>query len=262
MLAVCLALFWGMHLVAQSLQEKLNASLRGTHASAVVIDWPGGTTLASFGQPQRATPGSSMKPVLLAYALKHRVVQPNMQVYCRRDLHIAGHAFPCTHPPDQPVFTARSALAESCNTWFAEMARRFTDSQLEDAFGEANLSHTHIEGMEARELAALGLRGVTATPIELARAYRRMLLDPSLSNVVTQGMRDSVTFGMSNPAYVNGVDLLGKTGTASNPGEAWTHGWFAGVLPGRMIFVVYVPHGDGGTAAALAKGFVQRVAAR
>jgi cell division protein FtsI/penicillin-binding protein 2 len=58
------------------------------------------------------------------------------------------------------------------------------------------------------------------------------------------------------------MDILGKTGTASNPGEAWTHGWFAGALPGRFIVVVYVPRGDGGTAARIAGNFFAATAQR
>jgi hypothetical protein len=42
------------------------------------------------------------------------------------------------------------------------------------------------------------------------------------------------------------VVLLSKTGTASEAGQPWRHPWFAGALPGKLVVVVYVPHGDGG----------------
>jgi cell division protein FtsI/penicillin-binding protein 2 len=61
---------------------------------------------------------------------------------------------------------------------------------------------------------------------------------------------------MARSAAVSGVAIPGKTGTASDPGEAWTHGWFAGAIPNRLVIVVYVPHGDGGTAAELAQRFL------
>jgi cell division protein FtsI/penicillin-binding protein 2 len=77
---------------------------------------------------------------------------------------------------------------------------------------------------------------------------------------VARGLEDSVKFGMADPAAVPGVRILGKTGTASDPGEAWTHGWFAGAIPGRFVLVVYVPHGDGGTAARLAQRFFAAIA--
>jgi ATP-binding cassette subfamily B protein len=50
-------------------------------------------------------------------------------------------------------------------------------------------------------------------------------------------------------------EILGKTGTAKNTDEAWTHGWFAGGLSGQVVVVIYVSHGDGGTAAVLARAF-------
>ena len=122
-----------------------------------------------------ATPGSAIKPLLLEYALEHGIVHAEMEVYCRRNLHVGGRALPCTHPADHPVFTAESALAESCNTWFAEMARRFSGPELEAALEATRICRTRRwtqADVEQRQLAVLGLAGVTASPLELAMAYR------------------------------------------------------------------------------------------
>ena len=99
---------------------------------------------------------------------------PEMEVYCRRNLHVGGRALPCTHPADQPVFTAESALAESCNTWFAEMARRFSGAELEAASSDAHcrMQSMNAADVEQRQLAVLGLAGVTASPLELAGRIR------------------------------------------------------------------------------------------
>jgi hypothetical protein len=110
-------------------------------------------------------------------------------------------------------------------------------------------------GVEQRQLAVLGLSGVAASPLGLARAYWQLIKQIPPDGPVARGLRGSVDYGMANPARVEGMVILGKTGTASDPGEAWTHGWFAGVLPGKLVVVVYVPHGDGGTAARLARQF-------
>jgi cell division protein FtsI/penicillin-binding protein 2 len=242
---------------ALPVQNALTQALRGTQASAVVLDSQTGAVLASAGEPRRGTPGSVIKPLLLAYALEHGIVRSDMEVYCRRNLHVGGRALPCTHPADQPVFTAQRALAESCNTWFAAMARGFSDAQLEAALDETHLPHASMNAadVDQRQLAVLGLTGVTASPLELAQAYRAMLERVPPDGPVARGLADSVVYGMANPAAVSGLTILGKTGTASDPGEAWTHGWFAGAIPGRMLIVVYVPHGDGGAAARLAQRF-------
>jgi hypothetical protein len=114
--------------------------------------------------------------------------------------------------------------------------------------------------VEQRQLAVLGLNSVTVTPLELAQAYRELLTRIPPDGVVVRGLKESVDYGMANPAAVAGQIILGKTGTASNPGEAWTHGWFAGAISGRYVLVIYVPHGDGGTAARLAQSFFRSIA--
>ncbi len=246
---------------ASPVADALSQALRGTQTSAVVLDSRTGAALASAGESRRGAPGSVIKPLLLAYALEHDIVRPEMEVYCHRNLHVGGRALPCTHPADLPVFTAESALAESCNTWFAEMARRFTGPQLETALRQTRLPHAAMDAanVERRQLAVLGLDGVTASPLELARAYRDLVERMPPAGTVARGLEESVKYGMANPASVTGVTILGKTGTASDPGQAWTHGWFAGAIPGRFVIVVYVPHGDGGTAARLAQRFFQAV---
>ena len=86
-----------------------------------------------------------------------------------------------------------------------------------------------------------------------------MLEQVQPDGVVARGLADSVSYGMADPAAVPGVMILGKTGTASDPGHAWTHGWFAGAIPGHMLIVVYVPNGDGGSAARLAQRFFRSI---
>jgi len=242
---------------ASSVSDALAKALRGTGAAGVVVEIGTGAVVARAGIEQRATPGSTIKPLLLEYALEHGIIAPGTQVFCDRRLRIAGRDLSCTHPGDRNVFVAESALAESCNRYFAELGRRFSGEALEQALREARLEHRPVmgAGAEARELTALGLENVMAMPEELARAYRKLMLRLPAGGPVERGLRGSVEYGMAHPAAVEGVTILGKTGTAKNPREAWTHGWFAGALPGRLVVVIYVPHADGGTAARLARQF-------
>ncbi len=237
---------------ALSPAKALAEALRGTRASGVVLDLKTGAVLASIGPDRRGAPGSVLKPLWLAYALEHAIVRPETAVYCRRNLRIGGRALPCTHPADQTVFTAETALAESCNAWFAELGRRYTNAQLEAAMQAANVSHVSLKEAtaEQRELAVLGLYGTSVSSLELARAYRELLQGAPPDGPVMRGLRGSVRYGMANPAGVLGQDILGKTGTASNPGESWTH-----------VVVISVPHGDGGTAARLARTYFVAVTA-
>lgn len=147
----------GQHRTAKA---ALVDALHGTQASAIVLDWKTGSVVASFESERRARPGSAVKPLLLEYALEHGVVRPETTVYCRRSLHVAGRKLICTHPATQPVMNAEGALAESCNTWFAEMARHMTPAQLEDALRAAHLQHEPMMTAyaDARVLAVLGLQ--------------------------------------------------------------------------------------------------------
>ncbi len=242
---------------ASPVTDALVLALRRTQASGVVVDMKTGVVIASEGISRRGAPGSTIKPLLLEYALEHGIVRPETEVYCHRTLHIGGRALACTHPADHPVFNAESALAESCNTWFAEVARRFSGPELEAALQAIRLLHKPMNRARVgeRQLVVLGLDGVSTSPIELARAYRDLVQRAPPDGPVARGLEGSVNYGMANSAAVSGVRIIGKTGTASEAGETWTHGWFAGAMPGRFVIVVYVPHSDGGTAARLAQTF-------
>lgn len=242
---------------AETPQTALAAALHGTDGSGLVLDWRTGAVLARIGEDTRATPGSAVKPLLLEWALQHNVIRAETTVYCRRNLHIGTRELRCSHPADEPMIDAERALAESCNTWFAELGKRFTPAQLNEALEAAHLRHGNITTLDQRELATLGLENITATPSELANAYRAMLLPLKPGDTVVSGMRDSVRFGMAHGADVHGITLLGKTGTAGEPGQRSTHGWFAGAVPGRYVLVLFVPHGDGGIASGLARKFIE-----
>jgi membrane peptidoglycan carboxypeptidase len=251
---ICLPSFEGV-VMAQTMQSHLALVLRGTQASAVILDFKTGRVEGELRGTRRETPGSSLKPLILDYALRHEIVNPGTEVFCKRNLQIRDRTLPCTHPADANVFVAESALAESCNTYFAELGKRFSPEALKEALQQSGVSYvpSALNAAEDRELMVLGLDGVMVSPLELALAYRRLALGLTADSPVTRGLAGSVRYGMANGAAVSGMTILGKTGTASNPGESWTHGWFVGYVPGQLVLVVLVPHGDGGTAATLAQ---------
>lgn len=51
---------------------------------------PAGPAHPSAVLPRRATPGSTLKPLLLEYALEHGIVHPQTEVYCRRNFHVGA----------------------------------------------------------------------------------------------------------------------------------------------------------------------------
>ena len=119
---------------------------------------------------------------------------------------------------------------------------------------------------EDKQLFVLGLAGIAASPAQIAAAYRKLWLElnrpesQTTLKAVMLGLRESVQYGMAHNADLPGVELIGKTGTASDPNRPRSHGWFAGIatLHSKAIVVVlYLPNASGGDAASLARHFLQ-----
>jgi cell division protein FtsI/penicillin-binding protein 2 len=263
-------------------QQVLDRATKDTPAVALVVETRSGRLLAVERSQDaarlRSSPGSILKPLFLAGALEQNAMRPQTTVFCRRSLHILGRNLECTHPQNDVAFTGDDALAYSCNSYFAELANHLSPVQataILQSYGLAEASHFFpVEAASAlrspvsiqeKQLFILGLAGVEVTPAQIAVAYRRLALklDDSMTTpplrVVETGMTHSVQYGMAHDAEVPGLEIAGKTGTASEPGQAWTHGWFAGTAKQRaaeIVVVIYLPHGNGADAARLAHRFL------
>jgi penicillin-binding protein 2 len=113
------------------------------------------------------------------------------------------------------------------------------------------------ETTASRELLAIGAAGIEITPLELAVAYTQIArwqsAPTAAQRVVLDGLEGATDYGLAKLAQTKLVKVAGKTGTASNPGNASTHGWFAGFAPAdkpQIVVVVYVEHGRGSLEAA------------
>lgn len=237
--------------------------LRESGASAVVLDAASGRVLLSAGDiDAEAAPGSTVKPFVLRAALQAGVVNARTTAHCDGTLRIAGRNLACVHPRDVTVLDARQALAESCNTYFATVARRLSADQLETGLRSSGLQVSHVGAdVDARELTGLGLLNVRASVRTLAAAYRALAQYMADANanarVVREGLIASVESGAAHAAQVPGVRIAGKTGTV-DVRAGRSHGWFAGVVYGahgeaERVIVVYSANGNGRDAAAAAK---------
>ncbi len=224
-----------------------------------------------------AAPGSTLKPLLLYQLLSTSRWNPDRRIACDRNLVVAGHRLACTHPPSLP-FNAREALAWSCNTYFAQVARTLGPGELgrllrptgllsvtglpaKNALAEAAAEFQEPANPDSQQLTLLGVNGIRVTPFELAAAYRWLALQiasapgSTASQIVGAGLADSASFGMARSAGANGASVAGKTGTAEGAATAQTHGWFAGLSPVKspqVAIIVYLPSGRGADAARVA----------
>ncbi len=245
-------------------QAALSSALRTTPAVGVVLDVKTGRLLAAVKPTptadQLTAPGSILKPLFLAAALKQQEVLPNTSVFCRRTLRITKGSqewnLDCTHPQSDVAFSAQEALAYSCNRYFATLADRIPPAQATAILQHYGLPQVHAPlTREQEELLVLGVAGIAVSPTQIAGAYRKLALElddiPTLDPVL-EGLKDSVHYGMAHNAAVPGMEIAGKTGTVN------AAGWFAGIASlhqEKVVVVIYLPHGNGADAARLAQHF-------
>ncbi|MCC6588892.1 MAG: hypothetical protein IT168_19505 [Bryobacterales bacterium] len=200
-------------------------------------------THTAEAETRLVTPGSTIKPFTLL-ALKEQGKLGDGLVACSGRLMLAGRRFDCSHPHIAAPLDADMALAYSCNTWFAVMAKRLDRGRFKALLQRYGFWVTSGE----LQLAALGESGVTTTPLALAKAYRRIAKEGPIP-----GLRGAVEFGTAQLAAVPGLSVAGKTGTTASPGRMSTSAWFAGYAPAekpKVVVVVFVEEGKGGATAA------------
>jgi cell division protein FtsI/penicillin-binding protein 2 len=259
-----------------SLQSLITKLMAGKPGAVVVLDVSSGKSLAQSNlnvAAQRVTaPGSVVKPFVLMELLQRGKLNPGQRLTCRRLLTLAGRRMDCTHSPAIASLDASDAIAYSCNSYFAQVAVRLSPAELAGAFERAGfIARSGLAENEAvgrvisaadephLQLQALGDWGIDVTPLELLAAYRGLALHqlkndfPAGAPVFT-GLEHSVQYGMAHEAQPTGIIAAGKTGTAAGA-TPQTHGFFAGYAPAdkpEIVLVVYLEHGRGSDAAAIA----------
>lgn len=250
----------------------------GKRAGAgVVVDVASGSVLASHDLPTAAhrlvLPGSTIKTFVLYALLESGKLNPMESFLCPYHLTIAGMRLDCPHPEKTGPMFPSSALAWSCNNFFASMATRFAPAELVRSLARwgftspARIARDERTGEIATartqpdlQLEALGEFGIHVTPLELLQAYRRLALrrrDPALRSAsldaVFEGLEASVRYGMASAARTERLSVAGKTGTSLSEDSPGRHGWFAGYAPAdapEIALVIYLESGNGPVDAA------------
>lgn len=261
-----------------SLQAGVDRAMTGRDGALVVAEVGSGRILAAHrmdrASHQLVSPGSTLKPFVLMSLLEAGRLDPNQAFVCARALRIGSLQMDCTHPASVSLLKAEDAIAYSCNSYVAHAANKLSDRELVQALRRAGLDSPtllvsdeavgRIElpgNPDALELEALGERGVEVTPLELLEAYRKLALrklagQEGVDAAVFAGLAESVQYGMAHAAFVSGMKIAGKTGTASGRGSASTHGLFVGYAPAaqpEIVMVVLLEQGRGLDAADVAQ---------
>jgi cell division protein FtsI/penicillin-binding protein 2 len=260
------------------LQRAVDHAIEGQAGAIVVVGVTSQKILAShdlaLASRQLVRPGSTLKPFVLLELLESGKLDAEQHLLCKRLLYIGGARMDCSHTNDVVQLDADDAIAYSCNSYVAEVASRLDSGELLEALRRAGLDSPtgltkdepsgHMDRMaslEELQLAALGERGVEVTPLELLEAYRKLALrrrteTTTFSRPVLDGLEHAITYGTAHAAYVDGMKIAGKTGTATAANTAQTHGLFVGYAPAddpEIAVVVYLPRGRGLDAARVAR---------
>jgi cell division protein FtsI/penicillin-binding protein 2 len=117
--------------------------MRGRSGTAVVIDVSSGRILAEYhpevAARRLAGPGSASKLFTLLALLQSGKLNSTDSLVCRRNLHVGQQDLSCSHPQTGPL-QAVSALAYSCNDFFATFGLRLTAEDRRAAFTQAGLA--------------------------------------------------------------------------------------------------------------------------
>jgi cell division protein FtsI/penicillin-binding protein 2 len=260
------------------LNDEITQIMQGRAGAAALVDVASGRVLASYhldvAARRLARPGSAFKPFTLLALLHSGKVHSTDSLVCRRNLRVGSHDLSCSHPQTGPL-EAVSALAYSCNDFFATLGLRLTAKELRDAFTRGGLAAPsgfvpdEVVGSmqlaktdEERQLQAIGEGEMKVTPLEMLAAYRNLALHrtavdaTNAEKTIFMGLEAATDYGMARLASIADMKVAGKTGTARTDQGSWTNAWFAGYAPAdkpEVALIIFLERGTGpGDAAPLA----------
>lgn len=259
------------------LQSRIVSLFGAMQGTVIVYDLPSRTVVA-VTNPRLAfsslsPPGSLMKLVTALALLEAHRILPAETVCCTNHLQVDGDEYTCGVDGGHGQTDLRHAIAKSCSIYFYTMGQRLSFEQLRTAARDIGIgaSSPFPAGVKARlttprsarerTLMLVGEGGaVRITPWDAVEMVARIHDAPHenpVLRVLRESTRDAVVSGTARPANVPGIEVCGKTGTATwldaTPPDAppRTHGWFAGTA-GRVAVTVFLKTGTGHDAAAVA----------
>ncbi len=225
-------------------------------AAVVAVDASSGRLIALIHPDLAARPsppGSVFKLVTAAAALGPRKGLADATFDCRGWLRApAAGGRPavlrCWRPEGHGPRDLEGAIAASCNLYFVQLGIRTGFPALAQAAGRAGLVTTGVDPRDARIAIGEGA-GWLMTPLQAAglaaaiaadapvrppawsteALFRPRLGPPAATARLRAGMRLAALAGSARRATTSGLEIAGKTGTATyRDGSNRTHGWFIG----------------------------------
>ena len=93
------------------------------------------------------SPGSTFKPMVALSALENRIIDENFKVNCTGKIEMYGQTYHCWKKKGHGVVNLKSAMKQSCDTYFYEIARklgvdRLKETSIKFGLGEKVLNET------------------------------------------------------------------------------------------------------------------------
>ncbi|WP_415304274.1 penicillin-binding protein 2 [Candidatus Pelagibacter sp. Uisw_090] len=93
------------------------------------------------------SPGSTFKPIVALSALENGIIDENFKVNCKGKIEMYGQTYHCWKKRGHGVVNLKSAMKQSCDTYFYEIARklgvdRLKETSLKFGLGEKVLDET------------------------------------------------------------------------------------------------------------------------
>lgn len=254
--------------LARDLEVALEQS--GLSSAAVVIDARSGEVLAQAehavegsGHPlsDPRHPGSSMKPLLYAFALEQGVIDPGHRVTCDASFESGGEVMTCFAKHGELDLTR--ALATSCNEFAYDVASQLGVEQVAARYRGLGL----CDRTARADLAlAIGHGDLRVHPRQVGEAYRQGIVSGNAEAraPIIAGMIAAVETeeGSGSAARVEGLSVAGKTGTSEGEGGGYD-GTFVALAPAddpEIILVVFASGDEPAprTAAPIAGDILRR----
>ncbi len=94
------------------------------------------------------SPGSTIKPIVALSALENNVITPEFKVNCNGKIEMYGQTYHCWKKKGHGVVNLKSAMKQSCDTYFYEIARKLGVDRLKETavkfgLGEKVLKDTY-----------------------------------------------------------------------------------------------------------------------
>ncbi len=93
------------------------------------------------------SPGSTFKPIVALSALENKIIDENFKVNCKGKIEMYGQTYHCWKKKGHGIVDLKSAMKQSCDTYFYEIARklgvdRLKETSIKFGLGEKVLNET------------------------------------------------------------------------------------------------------------------------